>query len=190
MKFHPVDVWTIPLTAARPVLLSPEETARAARFLIERDRIRWGNARSALRATLAVYAKVQPLELIFELGEHGKPHLPAHPGLEFNLSHSSDFALIAVSRDVPVGIDIQAMSGTADMGAILRRLGEPDVPKSKMGLYSRWTLREARSKAAGGELFTPPSPDIVAVDLHAPEGYAGAVALRGFEPKPVYRSSL
>ena len=178
------------MTSSRPVLLSADEEERAGRFHFERDRERWSRAHSALRAILADYLQVAPLELRFATGTHGKPYLPEHSGLEFNLSHSGDYALIAVSRDVPVGADIQEIRLHADMAGLLRRLGETDLPPGNADLYSRWVRREARSKAAGGALFDAPSPDIYAADLRAPEGYAAAVALRDFAPQPVYFSSL
>lgn len=40
------------------------------------------------------------------LGEHGKPYLTDYPNVEFNVSHSGDYAVLALSG-VPVGIDIQ-----------------------------------------------------------------------------------
>ena len=187
---RPVEIRIILLTESRPVLLTAQEAGRAGRFHFERDRIRWTRARSALRGILAEAADASPLELEFALGPHGKPSLPAHPGLEFNLSHSGDYALVAIARDCPVGVDIQQIREKIDMSAMLRRLGENDLPSDPAELFHRWTRREARSKAAGGALFDPPAPDIFAANLIAPDGYSAAVALRGFEPQPVYCGSL
>jgi len=187
---HPVDIWTIPLTQPHPVLLSADEAARAARFHAAKDREHWSRSHSALRTILASYAGVGPLDLQFAIGPHGKPGLPEHAGIEFNLSHARDYAIIAVTRDVPVGVDIQDIRPKTDISALLRRLGEPDHEGTLLELYGRWTRREARSKAAGGALFDSPLPDIHALDINAPEGYAAAVALRGFEPRPTYLSSL
>ncbi len=39
-------------------------------------------------------------------GLHGKPYLVNHPEIQYNISHSGDFIVCAVSG-VPVGIDIQ-----------------------------------------------------------------------------------
>src|SRR3954468_21035567 len=99
-----VDIWTVPLETPRSIILSPEEHARAARFRLDRDRVRWSNARSALRSILAERLDCDPLEIQFALGPHGKP---AVANLEFNLSHSGGWAMIAVTRTVPVGIDIE-----------------------------------------------------------------------------------
>jgi 4'-phosphopantetheinyl transferase len=182
---HPVDVWTVSLTGARPALLSPDEQARAARFKFEKDRFRWIQARTSLRQILSTYAQTGPLQLTFTYGQHGKPSLAGFPQIQFNLSHAGEFALLAVTRDVPVGIDIERMRPNLDMAPLLKRLGEEDLPETQPDLYQRWTLREAKSKAAGGALFDAPGNNISAIPLPAPEGYSAAVALMNYVPTPV-----
>jgi 4'-phosphopantetheinyl transferase len=184
---HPVDVWTVSLTGAGPALLSPDEEARAARFKFEKDRTRWIQARTSLRQVLSTYAQVDALQLIFTYGEHGKPALAEFSQIQFNLSHAGDYGLIAVTHDVPVGIDIERMRSDFDMAPLLRRLGEEDLPATQPELYQRWTLREAKSKAAGGALFDSPRADIHAIALPAPEGYSAALALVNYVPVPVMK---
>lgn len=173
-------MWTIPLDVAeRADWLSEDEAARAARFIFEKDRVRWIRARSALRSVLSNYVSRTPGALRFVYGENGKPGLSGiESGIEFNLSHAGDFALIAVSESAPVGIDIERVREGVDIAPLLERLGETDLPNTVMELYQRWTRREARSKAAGGQLFVAPPADIQAVDIAAPEGYAASVATR------------
>jgi 4'-phosphopantetheinyl transferase len=181
---YPVDVWAIPLAGADAArnLLSEEEIARANRFKFEEDRVRWSVARSALRLVLSKYAGGDPMHIDFRYGEHGKPALIRGGDIEFNLSHAGDWALIAVTRAVPVGVDIERIREKIDMAPLLERLGESNLPAARDELYQRWTQREARSKAAGGALFDMPPDTIRATRLNAPEGYAASVALVGFEP--------
>jgi 4'-phosphopantetheinyl transferase len=181
MNFQPVDLWTISLREPRPVILAEEETARAQRFRSEEDRVRWTRARSALRAILSAYAVDAPESLRFVYGAHGKPALSPSSDIEFNLSHAGEWALIAVAKSVPVGVDIERMRPNIDIAALLRRLGE--TAPGDADLYQAWTRREARSKAVGGALFDPPSPDAYAVNVDAPEGYAAAVATLGYKPR-------
>lgn len=190
MTKSPVDVWTISLTVSRAVILSPDEAARAARFHFEADCVSWSRARSALRAVLAGYAKRAPEDLAFDIGEHGKPALRGYADLQFNLSHAGDWALIAVSHVIPVGVDIERIRPKVDIAALLRRLGETDLPEGLPALYQAWTTREARSKAAGGALFDTPAAAIRVQALTAPEGYAAAVALHGADPEATYRGNL
>ena len=169
-------MWTIRLDVpARTEWLSADEAARAARFIFEKDRVRWICARSALRSVLSNYVGQTPDALRFVYGANGKPGLN---GIEFNLSHAGDFALIAVSDSGPVGIDIERIREGVDIASLLERLGETDLPDSVMELYHRWTRREARSKVVGGQLFVAPPADVLAVDIDAPEGYAASVATR------------
>lgn len=172
-----IDLWTIPLDQPRSALcLSEDEAIRAARFRFEKDRAHWVTARSALRTVLATYMESSPESLRFIYNEHGKPALEHEGGIEFNLSHAGDFGLIAVSRSAAVGVDIERIRQNVDIAALLRRLGETDLQDTIPELFQRWTRREALSKAAGGELFNPPSPDLQAFNIPAPEGYTAAVA--------------
>jgi 4'-phosphopantetheinyl transferase len=186
MNKTPVDLWTISLTTPAPDHLSDDEIARANRFKFEADRIRWTRARSALRVILSRYAGDNPAKLAFIYGEHGKPALLPFSDIQFNLSHAGDWAMIAVSHSIPVGVDIERIRTGFDMVPLLHRLDETDLPDDTQQLYQVWTRREARSKAAGGALFDKPSANICAVDVTAPPGYAASVALVGFEPDVRY----
>jgi 4'-phosphopantetheinyl transferase len=185
METRAVDLWTIPLTRECPTHLSEDEVARANRLRFEEDRIRWIRARSSLRLILARYEGGDPAALVFRYGEHGKPALI---NIEFNLSHSGDWAMIAVARSIPVGVDIERMRANVDMPALLRRLGETELPQGEPELYQVWTRREARTKAEGRPLFAMPANDTRVIDIAAPPGYAGSVALMGHEPVVRYRT--
>jgi len=119
VKLHPVDVWTISLEIRRASLLSEDEEARAARFRFDADRLRWTQARSALRRILASFSGSDPTEIAFTYGENGKP---AAGGIEFSLSHTGPWAMIAVSGDVPVGIDIEQIRENVEIRKLLERI--------------------------------------------------------------------
>lgn len=184
MSPHPVDVWTIDLAAPRRAFLTSDEEARAARFRFEADRLHWICARSALREILALHLGVQPLEVLFTQGRHGKP---ATPGVEFNLSHARNRAMIAISHEVPVGIDVESIRPNVEMGDLLRRIGETELSGSIEQLFHVWTRREARIKALGCSLMHVPPPHVAAVDIRAPEGFAASVALVNRIPVVRYR---
>jgi 4'-phosphopantetheinyl transferase len=186
MPKYPVDVWTVSLTTPAPSQLTDEEIARANRFRFEEDRVRWSRARSSLRLILSMYAGDDAFRLGFTYGPHGKPSLYPFSDVEFNLSHAGDWAMVAVTQQVPVGVDIERIRPKVEMAPLLERLGETNLPSTRQELYQRWTRREARSKAAGGALFDKPGDDIVAFDLQAPAGYTAAVALVGYAPDVRY----
>jgi 4'-phosphopantetheinyl transferase len=187
MSFCPVDVWTFDLDLPRAVVLTPDETIRANRFIFEKDRIHWSHARSALRTTLASYLECSPETVQLFYGLNGKPAVHQRFGLEFNISHSRDRAMIAITRAVPVGIDLEVIRESVEIAKLLRRVGETDLEGSTTDLFHRWTRREARTKALGGQLMLTPLGDLRVADLTAPEGFAASVALLGADPEPHYR---
>lgn len=187
MDPHPVELWTISLARDLPSHISEDELARANRFKFEADRARWIRARSALRMILSRYAGEDPGNLVFSYGKHGKPSIPLSH-IQFNLSHAGDWAIVAVSRSIAVGVDIEQMRPNVDMAALLARLGETDLPATEPELYQAWTRREAKSKATGGALFDPPADNVHAIEITAPAGYSASVALVGCVPLPLYRT--
>jgi 4'-phosphopantetheinyl transferase len=160
-----VHVWVLSLDAKGPdeglELLNEQETGRAARFLRASDRQRYVAARSALRILLSRYVGEQPGKLVFRSGRRGKPELVRRAGqaeIFFNLTHSGQLVAIAVSRAMPVGIDVEKIDPTLDIDALapvslsaaeqasLRRLGEED---RRACFYAAWVCKEAVLKAMG-----------------------------------------
>jgi 4'-phosphopantetheinyl transferase len=184
-----VDVWLVSLEGDPASVLSPDEKLRAARFRFESDRSRWICARTALRTILADYACLPPAEIRFSLGPHGKPGLATAGDIEFSLSHAGSWAMVAVTRGVPVGIDIERIRDNVDMAALLRRLGVTDLPEDRSGLFHAWNRREAMTKAVGGALLDSPAGDFGICDLDAPEGYSAALALPEHTPRICYRGT-
>ena len=64
-------------------------------------------AADALHRVLAVYLGEDPARIRLETGAQGKPRLADPQGqLRFNLSHSGEIALVAVSGEAEVGVDV------------------------------------------------------------------------------------
>ena len=191
-----VHLWRAPLGDATPELrdtLSPAECVRAERFHFERDRRRFIAARGLLRTILGRYLDLDPREVRFVFGEHGKPALDgACSTLRFNLSHSDDLLLLAVSHAREVGVDVEFMRADVPFGALADRYFEPEdawrlrlLPPAERAwhFYELWTSTEARLKAGGRGLGG--GTHIVAPDrwsllrLTPAAGYAAALAVEG-----------
>jgi 4'-phosphopantetheinyl transferase len=187
-----IEVWQADLAAAErercEAVLSAGERERAARLARAEP---WIAARAALRIVLARRLLVDPAEVEFAAGEHGKPELPGSR-VRFNLAHSGDRALIAVADGVEVGVDVERLSRSSR--AVERTLtpGEREAlgADRHTELLRVWCRKEALAKAIGGglgwapERFDTSRPDGYAlVDLELDRGYVGAVAVAGERPR-------
>ena len=144
-------------------LLSEGERYKCARLVRAADRRRCTASRGSLRAVLAMYLGEDPRTLSLTPGISGKPSLDgANPPIQFNVSHAGDLGLIAVTRGLRVGIDIERVRDVPDMEAILNDFfsrQETDYVRSREGkeraraFFRIWTHREAAAKALGISLF-------------------------------------
>lgn len=160
-----VDVWRVTLGVAAAAgfaaSLSPDELARAARFVFGRDRRRFVAARGWLRKILAEYLGVFPVAVAFDYGVCGKPELSGafgESGLFFNLSHSGDTAVLAVARGVRVGIDVEEIKHDMEMELVARShfsAGEVaewaalSAAERLPAFFRCWVRKEAYLKALG-----------------------------------------
>jgi 4'-phosphopantetheinyl transferase len=93
-------------------ILAADERARAERFRADDARRRFVTARAALRRLLGEYLGVPPNEVAFDYDMNGKPrlhHSAASSDLRFNLAHSGELALVAVTRGCEVGVDVERL---------------------------------------------------------------------------------
>ena len=110
VKAGELHVWRVRLRV--PAKLDPTvgESARASRFVTPVLRRRYLRSHAALRDILGSLTRAR---LEFALHEKGKPYLPGAPELRFNLAHSGEMALVAVSLGVEVGVAVGVKEGVA-----------------------------------------------------------------------------
>ena len=201
-----VELWLVDVARAGPALavaeevmtrLSEDERARAA--ALGQTGEDWRLLRVALRVLLerAVGSRLRGVP--FRASSHGKPALPWAAGVEFSLSHTGRYGLIAIARDV-VGVDLeqdrqvrfpadrqQAMLTAARALAPLPLPGA--APPHPFGILQAWVRLEAWGKARGSGVGTLlhdlgiRGPDWTARGSSANFGDAAADLLRreGFE---------
>jgi 4'-phosphopantetheinyl transferase len=143
-------------------LLSSDEQLRADRFHFERDRHRFIVARGVLRMLLGGHLGIAPAAVAFGYTQHGKPFVTNHPAqIHFNLSHTGERALYAVSISCELGVDIENLNREIDYNGLARRFFAPRecaallrVPESdrKRAFFACWTRKEALVKAIGDGL--------------------------------------
>ena len=166
---HQVDIWRIPLDLPMSSikllakLLSTDETDRAARFYFPADKNRYMISHGSLRNILAFYLHCEPSRLSFSVNKYGKPSL-VDGQLEFNLSHSGDLALLAITQERKIGVDVERMRTGISAGI----LGGHYFSKAEMvelqalpseqregAFFLCWTRKEAYIKAQGMGLSLP-----------------------------------
>lgn len=146
-------------------LLASDELLRAQRFRFERDRRHFIVARGVLRAMLGLYLKMPPAQVQFTYGPRGKPALAAvcgHDRFRFNVSHSHELALYAMTQDREIGIDIEFMRPLDDAESIATHffsareqaaLRSLPAHLKHQGFFNCWTRKEAYIKATGEGLY-------------------------------------
>ena len=208
-----VSVWRVRLDpgdreAEMRRVLSRDESERLR--VLDRTDVgrRWLVSRAALRGILASELEIEPAEVRLRLGEHGRPGLDptTHPGgLDFNLSHSGELALIAVADGLRLGIDVEKPRGRDPLRVANRYFSPTEVNAIRAAGDSAdeflryWTAKEALAKGLGLGLQAPWGElEVAAGDDGAlslvgrgdwrlieltglPGGYRGALALRGAE---------
>jgi 4'-phosphopantetheinyl transferase len=138
-------------------LLSKDELIRAERFFREEDRVKFTLQRAHLRTRLGAYLNAMPRKIEFVQNEYGKPSVAAGPsGLEFNVSGSGDYGLMAFSKSA-VGVDIEKYReiGLIELAEDVFSPGEcrelkalPEELRTR-GFFNAWTRKEAFIKATG-----------------------------------------
>lgn len=142
-------------------MLGPSERERASRFRFPGDRARFIAAHGALREIVGAYTGVSPARVGFRCSRYGKPGLaetdPASR-IEFNMSHSRDIAVIAISKGHANGVDVEFVPENTDGKELaeislspeeMALLEEIPHPGRIETLYRWWTRKEALAKAQG-----------------------------------------
>jgi len=162
-----IHVWTAHLvdehraTADLLAILSGEESAQAAQFSFERDRMRFIQAHGIVREILSNYLDADAATLVFARTHHGKPYLIPRandPHLEFSVSRSSNCCMLAVQLDHSIGIDIEKVRDLPQAIDIVQSYFTPVESKALSALrgaarrdafFALWTHKEAMVKGLG-----------------------------------------
>lgn len=167
-----VEVWCRQATwmpATRETAsLSLEEIRRAGAFRAARDAEGFIHARSFLRGVLSVYCGVPPAAIVLDTtcrhcgAQHGKPHLPAGPQIDFSLSYAQGAAVVAVTGGPDVGVDVEHRGSGRSIGDLTATIFAPferrwAQPATDLDILCHWTRKEALLKATGHGLAVAPN---------------------------------
>ncbi len=135
------------LSAAEQMTLSAMKLPFAAR--------RFESTRKLLRYLLGAYLQCPDGQI--EKTDQGKPFLPEFPAFHFNITHSKELIMIALSQG-PVGVDLERVR-KLNVLPIAKRffspeellfLEEEDQEQNQQTFFKLWTAKEAALKANGG----------------------------------------
>ncbi|PSJ18791.1 4'-phosphopantetheinyl transferase family protein [Nitrosomonas supralitoralis] len=132
-------------------LLSVGEQIHLQCFRQHEDRVRGIVTRATVRRLLAKYLALPPHRIQIEMNEFGKPRLPAYYDIEFNVSHTGDFALIALSAKGEIGVDIEyCHKDVEDLWVhVLSAEERAQGIWSNKNFIDLWVIKESVLKALG-----------------------------------------
>ncbi len=157
-------------------LLNKTEKQRAQRFAFAEHKEKFIITHGVLRILLSHYLRQDPKTIKFTHNKQGKPAIP-NSELEFNISHSGDLALFAFAKNIPIGVDVEAIKPKIEYEDIAKRFFSPTeyeqllqipTPTRKTAFFNCWTRKEAFIKAIGEGLSFPLSDFDVSVQETKP----------------------
>lgn len=211
IETHSVHLWPVYVPDLLPelpnftLLLNENEMERAKRFRFEQHRQRFIVAHAVLRRILNLYTAILPEDIEFKVGHRGKPFLKNNLfDLQFNVSHSHDMAIYAITTHSEIGIDIEKMEPHFNEDLAKRFFSEREytelikLPAKDQipAFYRIWSGKEAIIKALGEGLYFPIadfsldlSKNKQAVELNH-QGNTYIYYLENFSVNPEYQSSF
>ncbi len=139
-------------------LLDKQEQAMATRFKSELLQDRYIICHGLLREQLADYIGVPAKSLRIDKAEFGKPYLKDYSEINFNMSHSGNYWLIALGEGGQIGVDIESYKSRNTWEGLVKkcfaqeeieywRSLKPD--QQGAAFYDIWVQKEAFVKAVG-----------------------------------------
>ncbi|MEP7063635.1 MAG: 4'-phosphopantetheinyl transferase superfamily protein [Betaproteobacteria bacterium] len=156
--------WSAADVDAARAILSPAETARTLRFGLPELRARYVSGRATLRMLLGRWMDVPAEALPIAHGSRGRPHIDLAGAPDFNVSHTRDAAVIAISTSARIGVDLERRDRAVDAARIARKfltareragMDALEADACREHFLRIWTCKEAMSKATGDGLSAP-----------------------------------
>ncbi|MCF6257770.1 MAG: 4'-phosphopantetheinyl transferase superfamily protein [Gammaproteobacteria bacterium] len=191
-------------------LLCPAEKLRAGKFVFDKHRRRFIAGRGFLRSILGGYLNQSATSLEFSYGPQGKPALVSpdiHDKLYFNVSHSHEIALYAISRNRQVGVDVEYLRAKRGVESIAQHYFYPaeckvidslPAERKKEAFFKAWTVKEAYAKATGEglsvleqvETSLSPNGPAALLNIHGNSGAMARWSSRQIHFSPDYMAAL
>lgn len=165
---YSIDLWSVKLNK------TDEDSSSLLNMLDDKEQQRYHRlhknhrqlyllSHAACRQILARYTGCAASEIKYTLNPHGKPGLP-NSQLSFNLSHSHELAIIAISAGTEIGVDVEFLKPKPSWKKLAKRffnsaeytyLLQQAENQQLESFFQLWTRKEAFIKALGTGLSTP-----------------------------------
>lgn len=169
ISINQLDIWEISLSCADTVaeldlsVLAEDELERYNRFIFDKHKKRFALARIALRKIIAEYIKVPAQDIRFHYSTYGKPTLEKQHEIQFNLSHSQDLAILAITKTHAIGVDVEYFSSRPYLGIAKNLFSQAEINALRhlhpsftpFAFFAIWAQKEAIMKAVGLGLSYP-----------------------------------
>ena len=130
--------------------------------------------RFVVKQLIGEFFCIDPKVLSFQYTERGKPYVSV-PGIEFNISHSGDFALIGVSRS-KIGVDIEKIKPNRNFEGLAKTVLSEDE--------RRWVFEEDQTRPPLAEVgegdHVAPSVGRKAAEIQADLAFPSESSIRRF----------
>lgn len=146
-------------------LLSEEEKTRVQNFKFDHLKRNYTLSHGVLRLILSNFLQRPAQKITFSFGKYGKPYVKDNPvSLQFNMSHSHNMAIIALTQNAELGIDIELLKTVQQQDELpLSIFSERELKfylslttsKRKIVFFKSWVCKEAFLKTLGTGLNTP-----------------------------------
>ncbi len=145
--------------------LSGQEKIQAEGFVNNTLKDKYVLSHGLLRYLLSLYAEGNPQDIQYSVNQFGKPFLKDNNcTLQFNMSHSKDYAAYIIALEDQVGIDIEWKDKDTNIQEIFELVLSPtevtnfnqlNSEEKFHAFYDTWTKKEAIIKAIGQGLSYP-----------------------------------
>jgi len=156
MKQHQEELWQS---------LSGQEKIQAEGFVNNTLKDKYILSHGLLRYLLSLYVERNPQDIQYLVNQFGKPFLKDdNCTLQFNMSHSKDYAVYIIALEDQVGIDIEWKDKDTNIQEIFELVLSPtevtnfnqlNSEEKFHAFYCIWTKKEAIIKAIGQGLSYP-----------------------------------
>lgn len=94
-----------------------------------------------------------------KLSNYGKPYFTNHHNFDFNISHSGEYVVIAVTENGKIGVDIELIDQEIDLslGTVVFTQSEYNYIDTYLDFFILWTKKEAYLKCIGTGFMEEPS---------------------------------